>query len=134
KVSSSTGSGNDSKSSWIYSASYGDYNQKIVKILVSDGELEDYVRWNITINDASPPTQPTLNTITSPTNISPQVLSGTKEVNTSIWINGTEVTLFNSSTNWSYSYNLSEGINNISVTSRDAAGNDRFRNYNRCCI
>ncbi|GAG59931.1 unnamed protein product, partial [marine sediment metagenome] len=124
KVSSSTGSGNDSKSSWIYSASYGDYNQKIVKILVSDGELEDYVRWNITINDASPPTQPTLNTITSPTNISPQVLSGTKEVNTSIWINGTEVTLFNSSTNWSYSYNLSEGINNISVTSRDAAGNE----------
>ncbi|GAG59935.1 unnamed protein product, partial [marine sediment metagenome] len=44
--------------------------------------------------------------------------------NTSIWINGTEVTLFNSSTNWSYSYNLSEGINNISVTSRDAAGNE----------
>jgi len=126
KVSSSTGSGNDSKSSWIYSASYGDYNQKIVKILVSDGELEDYVRWNITINDASPPTQPTLNTITSPTNISPQILSGTKEVNTSIWINGTEVTLFNSSTNWSYSYNFSEGINNISITSRDAAGNESF--------
>lgn len=124
KVSSSTGLENDSKSSWIYSAGYGDYSQKIVKILVSDGELEDYVRWNITINDTTLPAQPTLNAVTSPTNISPQILSGTKEANTSIWINGTEVVPFDSSTDWFYSYNLSEGINNISITSRDAAGNE----------
>jgi parallel beta-helix repeat protein len=124
KVSSSTVSGNDSKSSWIYSASYGDYSQKIVKVLVSDGELEDYKQWNIAINDTSPPTQPILNTITSPTNISPQILSGTKEANTSIWINGTEVVPLDPSTDWSYSYNLSEGINNISITSRDAADNE----------
>ncbi len=124
KVSSSTGSGNDSKSSWIYSASYGDYSQKIVKVLVSDGELEDYIQWNIAINDTSPPASPTLNTITSPTNISPQILSGTKEASTSVWINGTEVVPLDSSTDWSYSYNLSEGPNNISITSRDAAGNE----------
>lgn len=124
KVSSSTGSGNGSKSSWIYSAGYGDYSQKIVKVLVSDGELEDYMQWNITINDTSPPTQLTLNTIISPTNSSPQILSGTKEANTSIWINGTEVVPINSSTNWSHSYNLSEGTNNISITSRDEAGNE----------
>ena len=123
KVSSSTVSGNDSKSSWIYSAGYGDYSQKIVKILVSDGELEDYAKWNITINDISPPAQPTLNTLTSPTNISPQILSGTKETNTSIWINGIEVIPLDLLTDWSYSYNLSEGTNNISITSRDAAGN-----------
>lgn len=124
KVSSSTGSGNGSKSSWIYSAGYGDYSQKIVKVLVSDGELEDSIQWNITINDTSPPTQLTLNTIISPTNSSPQILSGTKEANTSIWINGTEVVPINSSTNWSHSYNLSEGTNNISITSRDEAGNE----------
>jgi parallel beta-helix repeat protein len=124
KVSSSTGLGNDSKSSWIYSAGYGDYSQKIVKVLVSDGELEDYMQWNIAIKDTSPPASATLNTITSPTNISPQILSGTKEANTSIWINGTEVVPFDSSTDWSYSYNLSEGTNNISITSRDAAGNE----------
>jgi hypothetical protein len=123
KVSSSTVSGNDSKSSWIYSAGYGDYSQKIVKILVSDGELEDYAKWNITINDITPPAQPTLNTLTSPTNISPQILSGTKETNTSIWINGIEVIPLDLLTDWSYSYNLSEGTNNISITSRDAAGN-----------
>ncbi|HCL90817.1 MAG TPA: hypothetical protein DHW70_05820, partial [Candidatus Atribacteria bacterium] len=81
KVSSSTGSGGGSKSSWIYSTGYGDYSQKIVKILVSDGELEDYMQWNIAINDITPPAQPTLNTVISPTNISSQTLSGTKEVN-----------------------------------------------------
>lgn len=124
KVSSSTGSGNNSKSSWIYSAGYGDYSQKIVKVLVSDGELEDYVQWNIAINDTAPPASPILNTITSLTNISPQILSGTKEANTSIWINGTEVVSINSSANWSHSYNLSEGTNNISITSRDEAGNE----------
>jgi len=124
KVSSSTGSGCSSKSSWIYSTGYGDYSQKIVKILVSDGELEDYMQWNIAINDTSPPAQPTLNTVTSPTNISPQTLSGTKETNSSILINDIEVVPLDSSTDWSYSYNLSEGTNNISVTSRDAAGNE----------
>ena len=124
KVSSSTGSGNDSKSSWIYSASYGDYSQKIVKVLVSDGELEDYIQWNIAINDITPPTQPTLNTVISPTNISSQTLLGTKGADTSIFINGAEVISLDSSVNWSHSYNLSEGTNNISITSRDAAGNE----------
>ena len=150
KVSSFTVSGNYSKSSWIYSASYGDYSQKIVKILVSDGELEDYIQWNITLNDITPSAQPTidsagnenneinttiildisapaipsLETVISPTNISIQILLGTKEVNSSILINGTEVISLNSSTDWSYSYNLSEGTNNISITSRDAAGNE----------
>ena len=124
EASSSSVSGNDSKSSWIYSASYGDYSQKIVKILVSDGELEDYIQWNISINDITPPAQPTLNTITSLTNISSQTLSGTKEPNTSIWINGLEVVHLDSSVNWSYSFNLIEGNNNISITSRDVAGNE----------
>ncbi|GAG78554.1 unnamed protein product, partial [marine sediment metagenome] len=88
KVSSSTVLGNDSKNTWIYSIGYGDYSQKIVKILVNDGELEDYVQWNITINDITPPAQPTLDAVLSPTNVSPQTLSGTKKPNASIWING----------------------------------------------
>lgn len=122
----STVSKDGSKSSWIYSAGYGDYSQKIVKILVSDGELQDqdYVQWNITINDITPPAQSTLDAVASPTNISSQTLSGTKETNSSIWLNGTEVISLNSSTNWAHSYNLSEGTNNISITSRDAAGNE----------
>ena len=120
----STGSGNDLKSSWIYSAGYGDYSQKIVKVLVSDGELEGYMQWSITIKDVIPPAQPSLNTVISPTDISSQILSGTKEINTSIWINGVEVISVNIDTIWSYSFDLSEGINNISITSRDIAGNE----------
>lgn len=120
----STASGDGSKSSWIYSAGYGDYDRKIVKIVLSDGELEDYVEWNITINDITSPAQPTLGAVTSPTNVSSQTLSGTKDTNSSIWINDTEVISLNSSTEWSCSYNLSEGTNNISITSRDAAGNE----------
>ncbi len=124
EASSSSISGNDSKNSWIYSASYGDYSQKIVKALVSDGELKDYIQWIIVINDNTPPAQPTLDYVLSPTNVSPQTLSGTKEPNASIWINGVEVVPFDSSVNWLYSYNLSEGTNNISITSRDASGNE----------
>jgi hypothetical protein len=124
-----TVSGDGSKSSWIYSVSYGDYSQKIVKILVSDGELEDYIQWNITINDIIPPAQPTLDTVLSPTNVSPQTLSGTKESNTSIWINGVEVISVNSNTTWSYSFNLSEGENNISIISKDTAGNESTEIY-----
>jgi len=124
KVSNSTVSGDGSKSSWIYSVGYGDYSQKIVKVLVHDGELQDYVQWNITINDITLPAQPTLNIVTSLTNISHQTLSGAKEVDTSIWINGVDVVPLDSSVNWSYSYNLSEGTNNISITSRDVVGNE----------
>ncbi|OGD36667.1 hypothetical protein A2V94_00150 [Candidatus Atribacteria bacterium RBG_16_35_8] len=124
ETSSSSVSGNDSKSSWIYSASYGDYSQKIVKVLVGDGELEDYVQWNITINDIAPPAQPTLDVVLSPTNVSPQTLSGTKESNTSIWINGTKFISINSDIVWSYTFDLFEGNNKISITSRDASGNE----------
>jgi len=124
EVSNSTGSGSDSKSIWIYSASYGDYSQKIVKALVSDGELQDYAQWNITINDINPPAQPTLDTVLSPTNVSPQTLSGTKESDTSIWINGAEVISANSEITWSYDFELTEGENSVSIISKDTAGNE----------
>jgi len=123
EVSSSSVSGNDSKSSWIYSTGYGDYSQKMVKALVADGELQDYVQWNITINDINPPAQPTLDVVLSPTNVSPQTLSGTKESNTSIWINGVGVISVNSETTWSYDFELTEGENSISIISKDTAGN-----------
>ncbi|MEA2087600.1 MAG: NosD domain-containing protein, partial [Candidatus Caldatribacteriota bacterium] len=87
------------------------------------GNESTAVTANIVLDTIAPDT-PTLNSVITPTNISTQTLSGTKEANTSIWINGTEVTPFNSSTNWSHSFNLSEGNNNISITSRDAAGNE----------
>ena len=65
-----------------------------------------------------------MNEVITPTNISIQVLSGSKEASSSIWLNGVEVVHLDSSVNWSYSYNLTEGNNDISITSRDAAGNE----------
>ncbi|GAI75187.1 unnamed protein product, partial [marine sediment metagenome] len=76
------------------------------------------------ILDTGAPEAPILDAVLSPTNLSPQSLSGTKEINSSIWINGVEAVPLDSSVNWSYSFNLSEGVNNISITSRDVAGNE----------
>ena len=109
---------------WTCSADVGNSGQKTVKVIISDGALSDDVQWKINVNDVTPPSKPTLDAITSPTNISSQILSGTKESNSSICINGTEGVALNSSTSWSFSYNLSEGINDIYITSRDAAGNE----------
>jgi len=123
-ISNSSGIGSVSKSTWKYFSEYGDCGIKTVKVLVSDGEFEDSVQWKITIKDITPPNQPTINEVSSPTNISTQILSGTKDANTSIWINGTEAVPLNSSTDWSYSLELIEGENNLSITSRDVSGNE----------
>ncbi|MHC2994208.1 MAG: right-handed parallel beta-helix repeat-containing protein [Candidatus Atribacteria bacterium] len=125
-VSNSTGAGTstDSMSSWQYFFKYEDYGLKIIKVLVNDGELEDSVQWKVTVKDITPLGKPTLNNVISPTNISPQVLSGTKEANTSIWINGLKAIPIDTYTEWSYSFELIEGENNISIVSRDSAGNE----------
>jgi parallel beta-helix repeat protein len=123
-ISNSSGIGSASKSTWKYFSEYGDCGIKTVKVLVSDGEFEDSVQWKITIKDITPPNQPILNNVTSPTNVSLQILTGTKEANSSIWINGTEALPLNSSLDWSYSLELIEGENNLSITSRDISGNE----------
>lgn len=115
---------NELKITYEFISSLGDYETKTIKGLISDGELSDSIIWKINIQDITPPQTPTLNSVISPTNISPQLLSGTKEVNSSILINGIEVIALDAFTEWSYSYNLAEGINHLSITSRDLSGNE----------
>ncbi|MEA2021032.1 MAG: right-handed parallel beta-helix repeat-containing protein [Candidatus Caldatribacteriota bacterium] len=117
-------SGSSFVNSWKYFTGVGNSGQKTLKAIISDGELSDSVQWKITVNDITSPNKPTLDAVTSPTNISSQILSGTKESNSGIWINGTEVVALNPSTTWSFSFNLSEGENDISITSKDGAGNE----------
>ena len=74
--------------------------------------------------DTGAPGAPTLNAVTSPTGASPQTISGSKDPNTSVWLNGSEIVAFSASTTWSYAMPLVEGNNAISLTSRDAAGNE----------
>ena len=117
-------SGGSFVNNWKYFAGVGNSGQKTVKAIISDGELSNSMQWKVTINDITSPNKPTLDAVTSPTNISSQILSGTKESNSSIWINGTEAVALNSGTTWSFSFNLSEGENDISITSKDGAGNE----------
>ena len=65
-----------------------------------------------------------MNAVTSPTGTSPQTISGTKEANTSVWLNGSQIVALNASTTWSYAMPLVEGDNAISLTCKDALGNE----------
>ncbi|MCH7476583.1 MAG: hypothetical protein IIA14_00595 [SAR324 cluster bacterium] len=76
--------------------------------------------------DTTAPADPTLNAVTTPTATTPQTLSGGKDANSSIWIDGSEVVTADATTTWSYSAALSEGVNNFSITSKDALGNESF--------
>jgi hypothetical protein len=78
-----------------------------------------YGTWDFSI---TPVTKPTINTFTSPTSNPVQTLSGTKDANTSIWMNGVEKIPIDSFTNWSVSIALAEGQNSLSVTAKDFIG------------
>ena len=89
---------------------------KIWNYALSAGEInQDYTVWAV-------PAKPVLNAVTTLTNISTQVLSGTKETNTAIYINNSLCAPLDSKTTWSYNYKLSEGDNNLSVISRNGGG------------
>ncbi|MCL7489394.1 MAG: fibronectin type III domain-containing protein, partial [Desulfobulbaceae bacterium] len=82
------------------------------------GEV-DYSDWLVLYD---PPTLPTLDPVTSPTALDFQTLSGTKEADSGILINGTEVIGPDQQTTWSYNLELGEGINSLTIRTRTASG------------
>jgi len=71
----------------------------------------------------TPPNPPALNPVTTPTNVSTQTLSGTKDRGASIYINGYEVVPFDDETSWSASLiGLVEGSNHSIITARNRIG------------
>jgi len=74
--------------------------------------------------DNIPPDSPILDPVESPTNQSTQVISGTKETNTSIWIDGVERIPLGPNTTWSYTVNLNEGANSFNITAKDGVLNE----------
>ncbi len=68
------------------------------------------------------PNVPTLKPVTSPTLTPVQVLSGTKDAQTSLSINGIEVTPLNDSTGWSYEASLAVGLNRFEIACRSTTG------------
>ncbi|MFV1983053.1 MAG: hypothetical protein ACC657_05880 [Thiohalomonadales bacterium] len=72
--------------------------------------------------DSTPPLKPAV-TSTLFTNVSGYTLVGSKDANSSIWINDVEEIATNTNTTWSFAVSLAEGNNLFSLTSRDALGN-----------
>ena len=75
--------------------------------------------------DRISPAPPTVDPVASPTASSTITLSGTKETDSSIRINGRQVVLHDVSATWQAAYSLQQvGDNVLTITSRDAAGNE----------
>lgn len=71
-----------------------------------------------------PPDTPTVDTVTSPTIVPSQTLTGTKDKYSSLYINKTEVIPLDSGRAWSYEAPLSEGDNLFSVASKNIYGQE----------
>lgn len=61
------------------------------------------------IVDTIPPAPPTLRSVTTPTAQTSQTLSGTKEAETEIWLNGLRIVPLNPQTSWNYIHSPHRG-------------------------
>ncbi len=73
--------------------------------------------------DMAAPEMPTITGVITPTNLSAQMISGTKESDVAIWLSDTEIVPADDLTEWSYTLNLIEGNNTYRLYARDRAGN-----------
>ncbi|EKD26309.1 MAG: hypothetical protein ACD_79C01266G0001, partial [uncultured bacterium] len=81
---------------------------------------------NITISfivDLIAPSIPVLDIINSPVKTNSYKISGTKEADTSVWLNNSEIISANSQTTWNFNLTLNEGKNDYILYVKDAAGN-----------
>jgi hypothetical protein len=131
-------------SSLVFALSYNstNYTMKNARIVTSAGKAAstDYSLTDVRIGSAfggktqsanysldatnidkkiplNPPSQPTVNSVTTPTNNPAQTLTGTKDSDTSIYINGYLVVPLDNQTTWSCNYTLVEGNNDLIITS-----------------
>ncbi|MFH1245216.1 MAG: hypothetical protein V1662_01900 [Candidatus Omnitrophota bacterium] len=68
------------------------------------------------------PHPPVLNPLITPTNVTTQTLTGSKDEDTGIYINGFAVVPLNHETTWQYEQALEEGENTLVITARSQAG------------
>ncbi|MCK4554096.1 hypothetical protein KAU19_03985 [Candidatus Parcubacteria bacterium] len=68
------------------------------------------------------PTTPTINSVTSPTIDSTQAISGTKDADSSIWMNEEEIIPLDSLIEWNYNLSLIIGENNIEIIAKNSNG------------
>ena len=95
-----------------------------------DVQLEDNVgnkgpavQYGFTL-DTTPPPEPELNPVTTPTQNARQTIQGIKEAYASILLNGEEVVGHTADTIWQYTVTLQSGTNTLSFIASDRAGNE----------
>jgi len=72
--------------------------------------------------DLKPPTVPVVTTTIPPVvPVGNLTINGTKEANSSVWVNGTQKVAINSATTWTTTLAVVKGANSFAVTSKDAA-------------
>lgn len=102
-------------------------SQSKIKVIVSDGQSVNATTasesdlFSLDTKNPSPPTITNYKPITSQQT---EEISGSKEVNSSIFINGSQVVSSTITDVWSAFVNLSLGANNFSITDKDLAGNE----------
>lgn len=84
--------------------------------------------------DTRPPARPTMITLPAVTTELSQTLTGTKTPGTSIWINGVELVPRNADTEWTATVRLQEGDNALTVTTKNAAGNESAAHTSRLVV
>ncbi|MDH5327840.1 MAG: right-handed parallel beta-helix repeat-containing protein [Gammaproteobacteria bacterium] len=75
------------------------------------------------VYDKTSPPAPSIDTYPSATNQNPLTISGAKEANAALWLNGVEVVGHTAVTTWSIDYTLNSGDNNLIFTAKDQAAN-----------
>ncbi|NQV00289.1 MAG: chitobiase/beta-hexosaminidase C-terminal domain-containing protein, partial [Parcubacteria group bacterium] len=92
----------------------------------------DWITTTVVVDNTTP-NAPTLDDVESPTNIDTQTISGGKDANVTVVLTSAliaDTTIIDathddySETSWSYNMDLSEGVNDITLMSRDSGGNE----------
>jgi len=113
-------------------STYGAFKGVLDEVVIYNRALtasEIRAHYDDSFVDRTPPVVPTVTPETATTTTQTITLSGTKEADSSIWINNIQVVALTSSTSWSYAYTLGAGVNLLKITSRDAVGNESAAVY-----
>ncbi len=94
-----------------------------IQITTGAGDSTGYGVYRNVLVDETLPTRPTISSSTLPQTSTPLVISGGKDPYTGIWLNDSEVVPSDEENTWSYSVDLTEGLNELVFTAKDDAGN-----------
>lgn len=96
----------------------------VVNAWDTNGNFSDDSNEVMAVIDFKPPTVPTVDPVPPAVGDPALPLTGSKEANSSIWINGAEAVPLDAATTWAHTVTLVEGDNTITVTSKDGEGNE----------